>query len=262
MKTYNRTHIFVKTFTVLTLFTLLLTISCSSHKRRGTLSPEEDFHRAMEKFDRGKYLDAMEALTIITLNYSGSSIIDSAQYYLGESHYRMKEYIIAASEFQRLVNQYPSSPLVDEAKYKVGMSYLKLSPGYGLDQEFTYKCIDEFQEFTEYFPQSDLVPEVMESIYKARSKIAKKIFKSGELYFKMRDYESALTYLKSVLDYYYDTDYAPASLLLISESYFKMKQPEQGERALLKLLEKYPDSPEAEKASALIHPQQVDGEFP
>ena len=255
-------HIFIKTFTVLTLFILILTISCSSHKRRGAISPEEDFHRAMEKFNRGKYLDAMEALTIITLNYSGSSIIDSAQYYLGESHYRMKEYIIAASEFQRLVNQYPSSPLVDEAKYKVGMSYLKLSPGYGLDQEFTYKCVDEFQEFTECFPESDLVPEVMEMIYMARSKIAMKIFKSGEPYFKMRDYESALIYFKSVLDYYYDTDHAPASLLLMGESYFKMKQPVEGELALLRLVEKYPDSSEAEKASVLLHPEQVGGEFP
>ena len=247
----------INTAIILTAAIVLLT-ACASHKRGAILSPEAAFHKAMEKFDRGKYLDAMEELTVIILNYSGSSIIDSAQYYLGESHYRMKEYIIAASEFQRLVDQYPSSPIVDNAKYKIGMCYYKLSPSYGLDQEYTAKCIEEFQEFTEYFPASELVPEVMEKMFQARSKIAMKTYKSGELYFKMKDYDSAIIYFDIVLENYYDTIYAPRSLLLTGESYLRMKKIEDAQIALEKLLDKYPDSPEAQEAKTHLNPEKVE----
>jgi outer membrane protein assembly factor BamD len=227
---------------------LLFLTSCGSDSMKDLSTAEESFSLAMKKFDKGKYLDASEDLTIITLNYSGTSIVDSAQYMLGECHYKLKEYIIAASEYQRVVDQYPSSPLVDDAKYKIGMCYFKLSPHFGLDQEYSQKCIDEFQEFTEYYPDSPLISEVMGKIEDVRNKMGKKVYKSGELYYKTHDYESALIYFDQVLDNYYDTEFAPESLLKKGESYLKMKKTDEAIGFLNKVIEKYPESPAVKKA--------------
>jgi len=216
------------------------------------MSAEEAFHNAMDKFDRGKYLDASEQLSFVTMNYSGSSIVDSAQYFLAECHFNMKEYLIAASEYERLIYQFSSSNLVDDAKYKIGLSYFKLSPHYALDQEYTLRSIDEFQEFTEFYPNSDLVPEVMDKIFEARTKLAKKSYRSGELYYKMRDYESAILYFDEILDYYYDTEYAPAALFKKGQSYYKMKKYEEAMEIIKRLQEKYPGTPEASKANDLL----------
>ena len=229
-----------------------LMLSCGKRNRSDYLPAEESFRKAMVLFEKGKYLDASESLTIITLNYSGSSIIDSAQYYLGECHYLMKEYIIAASEYERLTNQFPSSDLVDDAKYKIGLCYFNLSPHYGLEQEYSQKCIDEFQEFTEYYRDSELIPEVLEKISEVRNKIAKKTYKSGELYFKMHDYESAIIYFNLVLENYYDTGFAPKALFKKGASYLKMKQRSDAETAFSLLEEKYPDALSLAKIPALL----------
>jgi outer membrane assembly lipoprotein YfiO len=134
----------------------------------------------------------------------------------------------------------------------VGLCYYKLSPKYGLDQEYTLKSIEDFQEFTEDFPSSELVPEVMDKIQQARDKLAQKAYKAGELYYKMHDYDSAIIYLNSVLDNYYDTHWAAEALLKKGESYLKMKKNEEARNVLQKLLDKYPQSPAAGKASQLV----------
>lgn len=232
-------------------------MSCGSRNRTDFMSAEESFRKAMELFERGKYLDASDSFTVITLNYSGSSVIDSAQYYLGECHYLMKEYIIAAAEFDRLVNQFPSSDLVDDAKYKIGMSYFKLSPHYGLDQDYSQKCVDEFQEFTEYYQDSELIPEVLEKISEVRNKIAKKMYKSGELYFKMQDYESAIIYFDLVLENYYDTEYAVESLFKKGETYLKMKKRTEADVVFNRLEEKYPDALVTQKIERLLEKADI-----
>jgi outer membrane protein assembly factor BamD len=244
---------FKSIISVFLCLSLIIFISCSRHHQKEALTAEEAFHKAMDKFSRGKYLDASEQLSVVTLNYSGSAIIDSAQYFLAESHFRMKEYLIAASEFERLIYQFPSSHLCDNAKYKIGLSYYKMSPHYGLDQEYTRKSIDEFQEFTEFYPSSDLVPEVLNNIHQARTKLARKAFMSGELYYKMGDYESALIYLNEVLDNYYDTEYAPVAILKKGECYMKMKQMELARENFLRVKEQYPHHPSATKAQNLLN---------
>ncbi len=235
-------------------------VSCGGKARKTGPTAEESFRHAMDKFNRGKYLDASEELTLVTLNFSGSSLIDSAQFYLGESHFRMKEYIVAADEFGRLIDQYPSSPLVDNAKYKIGLSYYLLSPNYQLDQEYTRKALKEFQEFTEMFPESDLVPSVLEKIMEARSKLARKAYRSGALYYRMHDYEAAIVYFDDVLDNFYDTEFAPMSMLKKGECYAKMKRFEEAGETLTKLLERYPDSPSAKTAKQSLKSLELDFE--
>ena len=209
----TKKHNFILISLIFAIFFSLIISSCGKKNKNELLTVEEAFREAMVKFEKGKYLDASDKLNLVILNYSGSSIIDSAQYYLAESHFKMKEYLIAASEYQRLVFQFPYSVLCDDAKYKIGLSYFLLSPKYGLDQEYTRKSVEEFQAFTEEYPNSDLVPEVLDKIFAARTKLAKKLYKSGELYYRMQDYESSVIYLNEVLDNYYDTEYAPKASL-------------------------------------------------
>jgi outer membrane protein assembly factor BamD len=215
-------------------------------------TPEEQFEEAKQVFDKKDYYKAKTQFTVIVLNNPGHRIIESAQYYLAESHYSLKEYIQAISEYEKLIRSMPQSPFVDDSRYKVGLCYYELSPGYALDQEYSQKAIYQFQLFLEEYPNSDIRADVEKKLIEARDKLAKKEFKTGELYRKMGYYDSAIISFSAVIDEYYDTQYADDSYYWKGWCLLKMLNWQVSIEILSALKEKHPDSEFTLEADALI----------
>lgn len=230
------------------IITILVLIACGKHKLKGNLSGKERFAIAKEMFDDEDYLDAKTQFRIITLSYQGSSMIDSAQYYLAECHFHLKEYILAAAEYQKLTKMFPHSPLVDDAQYKTGLCDYELSPKYSLDQEFTHKAIRSFQQFLEEYPNSELVPEASQKLHELRTKLAKKEYENGKIYYKMDDYEATIVYFQSVIDTYYDTKFAPQAVFGKAKSLYKLNRLDEAEELFQTFIEKYPKNKLVSKA--------------
>jgi outer membrane protein assembly factor BamD len=217
------------------------TITGCSKGRKGEIpSPSESLHQAIAKYNHEDYLDAQEDFSAITLNYPGSVVIDSAEFYLGETHFAMKEYILAADSYQRVINQYSRSALVPLSQFKIGLCYFRLSPSYALDQEYTKKAVDEFQKFLEDYPDNEHRKEAETCIHKCRLKLAKKGYTAGILYYKMAEYNSAVIYFDDILSNYYDTEYAPLALYYKAESLQKSHHPQEAKEAYTTFLTKYP----------------------
>lgn len=233
---------------VFLLIVVVFAATCNKEKNKADLNLQERMELGLKQFEKKKYLDAKNQFRIITLSYSGRAEAAKAQFYLAECHFKMKEYILAASEYERLLKIYPYSEWVDDAKYKLGLSYYKLSPSYGLDQEYTYKAIRQFQEFLEEFRTSPLVPMVEAALAECRDKLARKLFSAAEQYFKMGLYESARIYYELVLDNHYDSRYAPRAYYKIAECYLKMKKLDEAREAFQKMVEKFPTHELAKKA--------------
>ena len=89
------------------LYILLILVSCGSKVKKEELDADQYFEYAKSLLDRGKYLDAITEFTVITLKYSGNPIVDDAQFYLAESHFKNNEYLIAVSEYQKVINDFP-----------------------------------------------------------------------------------------------------------------------------------------------------------
>ncbi len=226
---------------ILLSFLLLLSMSCSQRKLKANATLEERMQEGMRLFEKGNYFDAKTQFRIITLSHSGSLTADTAQFYLGECHFNMKEYILSASEYERLIKVYPNSDFVDDAKYKLGLSYYELSPKFALDQEYTKQSIIHFQEFLEDYHNSDLVPQVEKYLLEARNKLAHKVFASAEIYRKMSYYNSAKIYYSKVIEEYYDTEYAPKSLYWVGECNRREDDYQAAFETFDEFLQKYPN---------------------
>lgn len=173
---------------------------------------QEQFHDAKRLFDKEDYLDARDAFKVIILSSRAGTIIDSARFYYADCFYHTKEYILAVSEFQRLRQLFSESALADDAQYKIAMCYYKLSPNYALDQDYTLQAIKEFQLFLELYPDSEFRQEADTHYLEIRMKLAKKEYKTGELYRKMGEFEAAIISFQKVMNDFYDTTYAPEAL--------------------------------------------------
>lgn len=223
---------------ILPLFLALA--ACNSYDIKPNLTAQERFALAMKMFNNKDYLEAKNQFKIIILNNPALPFVDNVQYHLAESHFQLKEYILASDEYARLIRLYPQSEWVDDAQFKIAMSDYRLSPKATLDQKYTKLAVDNFQRFLEDFPKSELVPQAEKLLKECRTKLAKKEFKAGELYRKLHDCEAALVYFNSVLENYYDTQYAKDALYWKGECLYKLDRKDDSFSAFTEMMQKYP----------------------
>ncbi|MCX7835124.1 MAG: outer membrane protein assembly factor BamD [bacterium] len=227
---------------------LLTTLSCSNKKALLPTSAEQRYEKIKGLFYKKKYDKTIEEAEQFLIAYSGASIVDSVQYYLAESHFLLKEFVLAQAEYERLYEQFPSSPLVEIAKFKSALSNYKLSPQSQLDQKYTYLAYDGFQQFLDEFPKSQFKEEAEQLLADCREKLAKKELEAGNLYLKLRKYEAALSYFDFVIDEFYMTKSEPWAYLGKGKVFEILQEYSNALLMYQKVISKYPYSEAARKA--------------
>jgi len=177
-----------------------------------TDDPDKAFEMAKANYDKKNYVDAIEDFSYIKVKFSGTSISDKAQYFLGMSYLKQKEYILAAYEFEYLLKNYATSQYSADGRFQLAMCYFGLSPKYALDQLYTHQALTEFKTFLELYPADKNSPEAEAKIKDLRNKLALKELKAAELYNTMNDNKAATLYYENIVNEYFDTDYADDAL--------------------------------------------------
>ena len=214
----------------------VIVISGCGKKPRPVLPAAEQFVRAKDLYDRGKYYKAQLDFENLIYTYPGNTVIDTAEYYLGMCYYQQKDYGLAAGEFKRLMNAYPNSDFADDAQYYIAMSHYRMSPKYSLDQVETNLAIQEFNKLISDFMLSPFTKEAREKVVELEDKLARKSFNAGILYLKLGHYKAALTYFAFVRDNYPSTDWAIQSFYYTGEAQYKSKKYAEAKDTMEKFL--------------------------
>ena len=239
-------------FSVAVCVILFLTCGgCGSSRDSTSLTPDERWERAQQAFNEKDYLDAIEDLKIITLQFQGSGYGDSAQLILAECYYQRKEYILAQYEFENLIRARAGSKLLPRARYRLGMCYYRLSSQSSLDQQNTRRAIDAFQSFLEYSPADSLATDVEGKIRELNNKLAEREFKIAELYMRMEYYRAAIIYYDAVLEKFHDSDLADDSQFGKARAMYLRKKYPEARDELAKYFERYPSSDRHSEGEAL-----------
>ena len=167
-----------------------------------------NFNKAMKFFDKGKYSRARDEFNYIIMMEPGSKLANKSQYYKGESLFYIKEYDEAWTTFDHYVRFTNDISKIEKSRYRICECAINLTNSYQRDQKQTIRALDQLQMFLEDFPQSEFAQDAEKSITDLRMKLAEKDYEVGRLYMKLEEYESALIYFRSVLNNYYDTDFA------------------------------------------------------
>ncbi len=185
---------------------MIFLATCSSSK-----PSDEDvqviYDRAMEYLEKKRYLRAQEELTTVAIRGLHTEIGDDAQFYLGEAYFLNKEYVLAISEYDRLVRRMGFSEYVQKARWRICQCYVEQSPKHYHEQSSTDRALAKLQEFLDDYPNSEFHEEALSTINELRSKLAYKLYESGRLYIKMEEYNSAIITYEDLLSKYYDTEY-------------------------------------------------------
>ncbi|MFW5972464.1 MAG: outer membrane protein assembly factor BamD [Bacteroidota bacterium] len=244
------------------LFVLLFLTACGGSGRLRHTSPQEAYEQGKELFDRGRYERASEYFQAVFTYGRQNEYAADAQYYLAWSHYNDRQYIVAASEFNRFAQMYRLDPRVPEAEYQRAVSYYQQSPGYQLDQTSTHRALDELYLFINRFPEHPLVEDAEEKITELRDKLARKDYETAGLYERRRIYDAAAYYFERVFDKYPESSpWAERALIGAIENYIlyadesvRARQAERLEMAMRnyeRLVQLFPESELRDEAERL-----------
>jgi len=224
---------------------LSLVVACGPSMPPPDSTPRQRFDWSAERFEQGKYSQAIRGFRDHLFRDPLDPTADSARLMLAESYLESDQELLAANEFRQLATTRPNSPLADDAQFGICRSYWALSPSIPRDQDFTRKTIEECARLVEFYPRSPVVADARTMGAEARQKLAQKELAIGEWYFSRRMYESSIIYLESVLVNYPGSSAEPQVLGLLSRSYRYVGFRREAEQIEARLLELYPDSKEA-----------------
>lgn len=244
-----------KTIGWLALSSLLFLLSaCKSEYERVRTGgdPELILTKAFEYYEKEDYQKAQSLFELVLSNIKGTKKAEKANFYYSYTHYHLKEYLLAAFYFKNFANTFTNSEFREEAAFMSAFSNYKMSPSFRLDQTNSQKAIEEFQLFVNLFPKSPRVRECNNLIDELRRKLEDKAFGEGELYYNLKQYQSAVISFDNLLrDYPESADaervrylIAKSSFLLSENSIMEKKQDRYTETLTRcdDFLEKYPKS--------------------
>ncbi|NOR87634.1 MAG: outer membrane protein assembly factor BamD, partial [Bacteroidales bacterium] len=122
--------------------------------------------------------------------------------------------------FKRYYKSYPTSEKAEESLYYSAYCNFMDSPRSSLDQETTKAAIQEMKLFMVRFPDSKQYDNAEKIVTQLEDKLEKKEFNIARQYYKMEDYNAAITSLKTYLKNYPESAYREDVLFYILKSYY------------------------------------------
>lgn len=225
---------------------------CSSSKSAiDTDDPNKAFDIAKRNFDKGEYLDAIDDFSLIKVKFPGSAVSDKVQFYLAESYFMKKEYLLAAYEYETFQKNYPLSSYIPDSKYRLGLCYYFTSPKSALDQEFTHYAISELSQFIDQYPENKNVADAESKLRDLKNKLAYKDFYIGENYMKVDNFRAAAIYFQNVYENFIETEWADDAMLGHVDAYINARKYEDARLLLEKFYKLFPKSDLKPKADKL-----------
>ena len=85
------------------------------------------YEAAYSQFKNGRYQDAISSFNKFLKSYPNSSLAPSAQYWIGNSYYAMRDFKNAISAQEKLISTFPESAKAPDAMLNIASSQLEMN---------------------------------------------------------------------------------------------------------------------------------------
>ena len=216
----------------------LLLVSCGEYtKLQKSTDNNLKFGKAKEYYEKKKYMQAATLFESVLPAFKGTEKGEESLYLLAMSYLNNKDYLTARSYFASYHRSYPKGKYAEVSKFYVGYCYYKDSPSPKFDQTSTAKALEEFFLFSDLFPQSTRLPEVLKMVKELQDKLAYKAYLNANLYYKLgnykgNNYRSAVIAATNAIKEYPDSEYREELAFIILKSKYQ-----QAEKSVLEKME-------------------------
>jgi outer membrane protein assembly factor BamD len=184
------------------------------------LTPEALFEASMQEYQEGDCDAAgtgFQRLAFILPTRDPRRA--EVRFYMADCLVNDKRYLEATREFRRVSDQFAQDTLAPLALLRAGEAYTKMWRRVELDATYGLSALTVFGDLLQRYPSSPAAAAARENIVALNERFARKEYKAGRYYFRLRAYDSAIIYFKSVVASWPETSSAPEALLMLVESY-------------------------------------------
>ena len=178
------------------------------------------YETGMDLYEKGDFNKALQFFDILRAVYRGTENGELLTYYSANCYFQLKDYTIAAYYYKQYTQMYPRGEKARDAAFLAAYCHYLESPRYSLDQSSTFIALRELQSFIDQYPNSNKVEEATRLMDNLRAKLETKSYNIGKLYYKMEEFQAAITSFESLIDDYPDTEYKEEVLYYIAMAYF------------------------------------------
>ena len=173
----------------LAILAALLT-SCASEFNRVYKTTDNDYKYefAKECFARGKFTQAITLLQELVTIQKGTDNAQECLYMLAMAEYCDRDYESASETFKKYYQTYPKGIYAEQAAFYIGQSLYQSTPEPRLDQTATVNAISAYQDFLDFFPESQLKAKASSRMFELTDKLVLKEYLSAKLYYNLGDY--------------------------------------------------------------------------
>lgn len=208
-------------FLIAACFALLALNSCSEFGRiLKSTDNDMKYEVAMDYYDRKDYNHALQLFDLLQNSFRNTPKGEMITYRTAMCYYLTYDYEIAAYYFNKFVSNYPFSSDAEHAAYMSAFCSYMTSPNINLDQESTYTAIEQLEAYIEHYPQGDSLNRAKELLTNLNNKLEEKDYNICILYYRMENYNAAITSFENLLKKYPNTPHREEILSDMAKTYY------------------------------------------
>lgn len=223
---------------------LVLAAGCGT----GNPYPLGSYERGQFFVEKENYVEAVAALESFVRHNPTDSLAAEAQFLKAMTTMEMKEFPLAAVEFQILRKDYPTSDRVEESYFREGIAYYRQVGRVERDIGGALDARRHFQTFLTRYPASPFRPEVQEYLLDISDLVVTKKLRQCKVFYQLHRPQAVVLTLESLLEAEPNSRLIDEVLVARAEAAAKVDDPQTERKMYERLLQEHPDSPLAEKA--------------
>lgn len=218
-------------------------------KRIGGLGNDSLYAASLREFNRRKWDNAVAGFEELTTKLPARDTLLSRSYwYLASAHQRLREYLLAAQTFNRLVETFPEDTLADDSALEAARSYKKLWRRPELDPTYGETAFATYNTLMALYPDSPLIPQAKAEVDTLNDWFARKNYITGDYYFGRKAYDSGNIYFKDILAKWPEAPTARKAGVRLVQSYRAIRYTADASELCGQLRTKYPQDREVADA--------------
>lgn len=229
---------------------LLFTAGCAGNRNKSARADRAYIARDVEtlyslartELSRGDFRTAAMLFDEVERQHPYSVWARRAQLMSAFSYYASRQYAESIMAAQRFLSLHPGNRDAPYAYYIVALSYYEQIADVARDQKITQQALDALNELVRRYPDTRYAADARFKIDLVNDHLAGKELDIGRFYARNRQWISAATRYRIVIDQYQTTSHTPEALFRLVEAYLALGIPEEAMRNAAVLGANYPGS--------------------